>query len=290
MIITFIRKSDGEKFIFGKGLTGFSLSPTTPILEEAPIETASYNYAQMDGGYAVNQIRRPREFNVDGILLPAENQNMWQERQRALKFFRIREFYKAIFEANDGYSFMLNSVILTDGADITKWRCEGVASFKLSFIALDPNAYLYSPSSEYSSSVAVHRLAATKGGRIWGNSLAIWEEGLKRWNGSGTSIINVAVDTVLPVNPVIRIHGAATNPKIINLTTNTSITYNGSIGVGKILEINCYEQTATIDGSNVVSNMSGEWIEIISGINRFQFTITSGTTNEAILLWNEVVG
>ena len=290
MIITFIRKSDGEKFVFDKGLTGFSLNPEGSVLEEAPIETASYNYAQMDGGYAVNQVRRPREFNVDGILLPAEDQNMWEERQRALKFFRIREFYQAVFEANDGYTFMLDSVVLTDGADITKWRCEGVASFRLGFIALDPNAYSYSPEGEYSSSVKVHRSTATKGGRIWENSLAVWEDGLKRWTGSGTSIVTVDVDTVLPVNPVIRIQGTATNPQIVNLTTNTSITYNGTVGAGKTLEIDCYKQTATLDGANVVSNVSGDWLEIVSGLNRFQFTTAGGTTDEATLLWNEVVG
>ena len=290
MIITFIRKSDNEKFVFGKGLTGFSLNPEGSVLEEAPIETASYNYAQMDGGYAVNQVRRPREFNVDGILLPAEDQNMWEERQRALKFFRIREFYQAVFEANDGYTFMLDSVVLTDGADITKWRCEGVASFRLGFIALDPNAYSYNPEGEYSSSVKVHRSTATKGGRVWENSLAVWEDGLKRWTGSGTSIVTVDVDTVLPVNPVIRIQGTATNPQIVNLTTNTSITYNGAVGAGKTLEIDCYKQTATLDGANVVANVSGDWLEIVQGLNRFQFTMTGGTTTEATLLWNEVVG
>ena len=79
MKITFIRKSDSAEFEFSRGLNGFALKPEMSVLNNAPIETASYNYAQIDGGYAVNQVRRPREFTVDGILLPATNQNMWQE-------------------------------------------------------------------------------------------------------------------------------------------------------------------------------------------------------------------
>lgn len=289
MIITFTRRSDGKKFEFGRGLSGFALNPEMSILPNAPIETASYNYAQIDGGYAVNQVRRPREFTVDGTLLPAEGENMWQERQEALNFFRIREFYEAVFEANDGYTFMLENVILSDGADITSWRCEGVASFTLGFIALDPNIYTYSPDG-YSSQVRVNRSTATKGGRVWEQSLAVWESGLKRWTGSGTSIVTVDVDTILPVNPVIELTGLATNPRIVNLTTNTAITYNGTVGEGKTLIIDCYAQTATLDGANVVENIEGDWLEIVSGINRFQFTIGAGNTDHVDLKWNEVIG
>lgn len=289
MIITFKRKSDGQEFEFGRGLNGFALNPDKGFLENAPIETASYNYAQLDGGYAVNQVRRPREFNVEGTLLPAEGENMWLERQKALSFFRIRDFYQAIFEANDGYTFMLDNVVLTDGADITSWRCEGVASFTLGFIALDPNVYSYSEEG-YSSEVTVRRSTTTAGGRVWKESLAEWVSGQKTWIGSGTSIVTVNVDTILPINPVIEITGLATNPTIVNLTTNTSITYNGTIGAGKTLIIDCYAQTATLDGANVADNIEGDWLEIVAGQNRFQFTIGSGTTDQAVLKWNEVIG
>lgn len=292
MIIRFIRKSDNQEFEFGRGPSGFTLNPDSSVLENAPIETASYNYAQLDGGYAVNQVRRPREFTVQALVLPDYNdtRSMWTMRQDALNFFRIREFYKAIFIANDGYSFMLDNVVLTDGADITKWRCEGVADINIGFIALDPNAYLYEEGGDYSSSVTVHRSTVTKGGREWDNSLAVWQAGIKTWTGSGTSIVTVNVDTILPVNPVITLSGLATNPTITNITTNTSITYNGTVGAGKTLKIDCYNQTATIDGANVVGNIDGDWLEIVSGINRFQFTVGSGTTETATLSWNEVIG
>lgn len=289
MIITFKRKSDDATFEFGRGLDGFALNPELSILDSAPIETASYNYAQLDGGYAVNQVRRPRPFNIDGTLLPAINQNMWQERQRALAFFRIREFYQAIFEANDGYTFMLDNIILTDGADITAWRCEGVASFTLGFLALDPNAYAYSDSG-YGSEVIVNRSTTVAGGRVWENSLAMWDQGKKRWTGSGSSIVTVNVSTVLPVNPVIVIEGLATNITVTNLSTNTSITYTGTVDTGQTLVIDCYNQTAKLDGANVVSNISGDWIQIVNGVNRFQLSIGSGTTDHAVLKWNEVVG
>lgn len=289
MKITFVRKSDSAEFEFGRGLNGFALNPEMSVLNNAPIETASYNYAQIDGGYAVNQVRRPREFTIEGILLPATNQNMWQERQRALAFFRIREFYQAIFEANDGYTFMLDNIILTDGADITAWRCEGVANFTLGFVALDPNAYSYSPDG-YSSEVTVNRSTTVAGGRVWTTSLATWKNGKKLWTGSGSSIVTVNVSTVLPVNPVIVVEGLATNITITNLSTNTSITYTGTVDANQTLVIDCYNQTAKLNGANVVSNISGDWIQIVNGVNRFQLSIGSGTTDHAVLKWNEVVG
>ena len=95
---------------------------------------------------------------------------------------------------------------------------------------------------------------------------------------------------MLPVNPVIVVEGLATNITITNLSTNTSITYTGTVDENQTLVIDCYNQTAKLNGANVVSNISGDWIQIVNGVNRFQLSIGSGTTDHAVLKWNEVVG
>lgn len=296
MKVTFIRDSDNERFVFTDQPIGYSLDRDITILDHAPIETASYNYASADGGYAVNQVRRPREIEINGWLLPeiGTSQNIASMRAEALRYFLIRETYHVVYENRWGEQFVAQQVVITDGAHIEIKPSEKHATFLMNMLALDPNLYAYAEDAEgrptYTSSVVVPKSEVTDGGRVWENALAVWEDGLKTWTTSGTGVVTVDVATIVPVSPVIELSGLAVEPEIINLTTNTSIKFNGTVDAGKTLVIDCYNKTAKLDGANVVDQIEGDWLQIVNGQNKFEFTMTSGDATEATLKWNEVIG
>ena len=77
--------------------------------------------------------------------------------------------------------------------------------------------------------------------------------------------------------------------RILDITTNSRIKFNGTVAEGQKLVLDCQNQTAKLGGANVVGSIEGDWLEIKPGINRFVFTAT-GTSDKAKLEWADVVG
>lgn len=111
-----------------------------------------------------------------------------------------------------------------------------------------------------------------------------WEE------GGGGGIVSVMVDSIDNVYPLITITGPATDPAIENLTTGTSMTYTGTVGVGQELVIDTMAQTAKLNGTNVLSNLYGDFIYLAPGYNRIAFTTANSDAPASLAQFNEVVG
>lgn len=114
---------------------------------------------------------------------------------------------------------------------------------------------------------------------------AVWEKG-----SGGSSTNTIAVDSLDKVAPIWKVSGPITNPTLENITTNTSITFAGSLAAGQTLTINSNNMTADVDGTNVLSLISGNWLELSPGTNRLVFSASAAEVEGSKLEWQEIVG
>lgn len=122
------------------------------------------------------------------------------------------------------------------------------------------------------------------GGVVWDNYGAEWEEG----TGGGPTMVNV--DSIDNVYPVLTLTGPAVNPQISVLTTNTTLSYSGTVTASQELKIDMFNKTATLNGASVVGNVSGDWVYLKPGVNRITYTTNNADAPDSTLWWQEIVG
>lgn len=113
---------------------------------------------------------------------------------------------------------------------------------------------------------------------------AEWEEG----GTKGATIVNV--DAIDNTYPVWQLTGPATNPTLSVLTTNTALTYNGTITASQTLVIDMFNKTATLNGTSVIGNISGDFVYMAPGTNRLAYTASNTDAPDSTIYWQEVVG
>lgn len=111
----------------------------------------------------------------------------------------------------------------------------------------------------------------------------VWEAG---GTGGTTTVVN---DSIGSVNPIWKVYGPTINPVLENVTTGEQIEYIGTISDGQTLTIDMGEQTASLDGLNVISNVIGDYISLASGANTLVYSVT-GEAGASELGWSEIVG
>lgn len=111
----------------------------------------------------------------------------------------------------------------------------------------------------------------------------VWEDG---GTGGPTTIINNSIDSVYPVW---TITGPTLNPILENTTTGEQIEFVGMVGEGQTLVIDMGEQTAMLDGLNVLSSLVGEFISLAPGKNILLYS-ASGDAGPSEIGWSEIVG
>ena len=111
----------------------------------------------------------------------------------------------------------------------------------------------------------------------------VWEAG---GSGGPTTVMNNSIDNV---SPIWTIYGPTQNPQLENTTTGETIEYVGVIADGQTLVVDMGEQTASLDGLNVISNLVGDFIQLAPGANRLIYTVT-GDAGASQIGWSEIVG
>lgn len=132
--------------------------------------------------------------------------------------------------------------------------------------------------------LAVEVEASGGGGVEWDNYGAVWEEG----TGGGPTMIDV--DSIDNVYPVWTVTGPAVNPQISVLTTNTTLSYSGTVTASQELKIDMFNKTATLNGASVVGNVSGDWVYLKPGVNRITYTTNNADAPDSTIWWQEIVG
>lgn len=121
------------------------------------------------------------------------------------------------------------------------------------------------------------------GGAVFDENGAVWEEG-----GGGTT--TVMVDSVSNIFPTWIVKGPTKNPILTNTTTGTSIKYNGNITKSQTLVVDMMNQTAKLNGTSVIGNISGDWLEFAPGNNTVSYTADNANAPNSTIEWQEVVG
>lgn len=113
---------------------------------------------------------------------------------------------------------------------------------------------------------------------------AVWESG----SGQNENLITVnSIDTVYPTLTII---GVANNIVIENSRTGDTLEYVGTVASGQTLVIDMQNQTAKLNGVNVLGNITGDWLRLQPGQNRVIYDANTDDTSEATLEWQEIVG
>lgn len=126
-----------------------------------------------------------------------------------------------------------------------------------------------------------------------GASATSWENpylGQKWEAGGGGGIVTIDVDSIDIVYPVITIKGPANSPTIEDITTNTRLSFDGNVAASQTLIIDTRSQTAKLNGTSVISSISGGWLMLAPGINQLSYLATNDTAPDATIEWSEVVG
>lgn len=112
----------------------------------------------------------------------------------------------------------------------------------------------------------------------------VWEEG-----GSGGPT-TVEINSITNVYPIWKVKGPAVNPELSVITTNTTLKYEGSVGANQTLVIDMMNKTAKINGTSVIGNVTGDWVNFTPGINRVVYITDNADTPPSLIEWQEVVG
>lgn len=111
-----------------------------------------------------------------------------------------------------------------------------------------------------------------------------WEAG----TSGGATVVDV--ETIENVYPVWELQGPATNPTLTILSTNTSVTYTGTVSATQKLVVDMFNKTATLNGASVIGNISGDWVYLQSGNNRISYTASNSNAPDSKIYWQEIVG
>lgn len=112
----------------------------------------------------------------------------------------------------------------------------------------------------------------------------VWDEG-----GSGGPT-TVQIDSITNVYPIWTVKGPAVNPELSVITTNTTLKYEGSVGANQTLVIDMMNKTAKLNGTSVIGNVTGDWVNFVPGINRVVYITDNADTPPSLIEWQEVVG
>lgn len=133
------------------------------------------------------------------------------------------------------------------------------------------------------ATLAVEVQAESGGGVVWDDDGAEWENGKAPYSV-------ISIDSIDNVYPVVRISGRTVNPILTDVSTGTIFQYNGTITDSQVLVIDMMNKTATLNGTSVIGNVTGDWLYLAPGANRITYTADNATAPNATLEWQEIVG
>lgn len=294
------RVSDGETIVFGE--YPFLFSQGMKFFQSVPLRETVLEYSGFDGGEVVSQFKGLRPLEVDGIIEAKQRDEYWAARTALSEFFTTAQdgsptIYKAIFIKADGTMFAAQNCWLSAN-DFTATSLYEHRDARYNFVLKfgDPYFYEYSEDSEgdeiTANSIDLPLSTANAGGAIFDSVGLVFDAvGATFELGSG-GVQTIFANTVRNVYPIWTVHGEAVNPSLTSNSTGGTLTYTGTLNDGDELIIDNHNQTAKLNGSNVIGNVSGDWIYLVPGQNQVGYNASSvtGDGEMSTLEWNGVIG
>lgn len=292
-ILALFIRDDGERLLLGDGMYDFKRGQQH--FDGNNYENDTVDVQGTDGTLLAGQVRRAADQTFEGYIGDAtvSKQTIEEYRRDFFMFFRKNYLYTVVYVFPDGTAIQRRRGFISKAPEVKElWQIHPEYSVSLNFE--DVNYYSYAENDQgqeiYEKSVDIPLATASKGGLIWDEVGVVWDSIGATWEeGSGGTNI-VTVDSVDQVYPVLTITGLTVNPVIENTTTGTILVYGGTVADSQTLKIDMSAQTATLNGTNVIKNISGDWLAFAPGNNTVSYTASNNDAPNATIEWNEVVG
>lgn len=293
-ILALFIRDDGERFLLGDGAYDFKedqLHFVGNIFNNDVVEVQGN-----DGLLLAGQVRRPSDQSFDGYIGDATvgKSDIESYRRDFFAFFRKNFYYTVVYIFQDGTAIQRKRGFITEAPEV-KELFQYFPEYHISLNFEDTNYYDYQEDSDgqeiYSKTVNIYPASApVRGGLIWDNTGAVWDNVGATWEQGGGGTSTVLVESIDNVYPIWVIQGPAVNPEIENVNTGTIFAYTGSINASQTLTVDTLSKTASLNGVNVINNLSGNWLYLEPGNNRIVYTTDNVGALPCTLKWQEVVG
>lgn len=293
-ILALFIRDDGERLVLGDGAYDFKDSQQHFVANEIVNDTVDVQ--GNDGILLAGQVRRAATQAFDGYVGDATTLKTETEtlRRQFIAFFAKNHFYRVVYILPDGSAVQRQRGFLVEAPEVKElWQLSPEYHVALNFE--DVNYYSYSENNQgeeiFANSVALSLSDAEGGGLVWDEVGIVFDEIGAVWEaGTGGGLNMVTTDGIQEAYPIWVVKGPISNPTLENVTTNTTITYNGALTASQTLVVNMEAQTATLNGTNVVGALSGNWLTLAPGVNRISFVGANNVAQTSTLEWQEIVG
>lgn len=294
-ILALFIRDDGERFLLGDGAYVFKdkqqhFSANSYVNDVVEVQGN-------DGIFLAGQVRRPTTQSFDGYIADASVGKTDTEtyRREFLTFFRKNYYYTVVYIFPDGSAIQRRKGFIVDAPE-AKELYQFYPEYHVALNFEEVDYYSYSEDEDgnetYTKSARILlNTGAVGGGLVWDEYGATWDSLGAIWEeNSGGGPTTITVDSIDRVYPIWEVTGPVTDPVIEVTTTGTALTYTGTITASQTLIIDMFNKTAKLNGTSVVSNVSGDWVYLTPGDNQVNFTVTSADVNYGTMYWQEVVG
>lgn len=293
-ILALFIRDDGERFLLGDGAYDFKedqMHFIGNIFNNDIVEVQGN-----DGLLLAGQVRRPSSQSFDGYIGDATvaKSDIETYRRDFFAFFRKNYYYTVVYIFQDGTAIQRKRGFIVDAPEV-KELFQLFPEYHIALNFEDTNYYDYQENSEgqeiYSKTVNVYPATGpTRGGLIWDSVGVVWDNIGATWEEGGGGTSTVLVESIDNVYPIWEINGPAVNPEIENVETGIIFKYTGSINASQTLTVDTLAKTASLNGVNVLNNLSGSWLYLEPGNNRIVYTTENAGALPSTLKWQEVVG
>ena len=295
-ILALFIRDDGERFLLGSGAYCF---------KEEMLHFSANTFANdiveiqgNDGVFLAGQVRRPAPQSFDGFIGDAtvSKDNIENYRRNFFAFFRKNHYYTVVYVFKNGTAIQRQRGFIVDAPQVQE-MFQLFPEYHVALSFEDVNYYTYSEDLNgdeiYGKSATIpFSGVATLGGGLkwdgvgvmWGSKGAIWEP------ATGGGPTTISINSIDNVYPVWEVKGPAQTPKLIDITTNSSITYNGTVTSSQTLIIDMNKKTALLNGVSVIGNVSDGWVYFAPGNNRISYTASNNDAIASKVSWQEIVG
>lgn len=294
-ILTLFIRDDGERFLLGSGAYEFKDSQLhfTANKYQNDIVEVQGN----DGMLLAGQVRRSSTQDFDGYIgdNTVSRNDIEQYRRNFLSFFRKNYYYTVVYIFHDGTAIQRRQGFIV-GAPEVKELYQFFPEYHVGLNFEDVNYYSYLEDSNgdeiYKQNAVVPITAgAQDGGLIWDAVGVEWDAIGGEWEDTTSSpATSLTINSIDNVYPVFEIIGPANNPQLTNITTVTSIKYNGNVASGQKLVIDMFNKTAFLNGTSVIKDLTGDWVYFKPGVNSVVYTATNNDAQAGTIYWQEIVG
>lgn len=292
-ILALFIRDDGQRFLLGTGAYEFK---EDQLHFAANTMTNDVVEIQGNDGYMLaGQVRRPTTQVFDGYIGDASVNRPEVETYRRdfFAFFLKNHFYTVVYIFPNGSAIQRRRGFIVDCGEV-KELYQIFPEYHIGMNFEDVNYYKYSEDSDgheiYGKSATVGLSLDGYGGLIWDEYGVVWDSYGAEWEEGGGGVTTVSVDSIENVYPVWKVVGPTNNPTLENITTGTTISYSGNVAVGQTLVVDMLNETAKLNGTSVIGNISGKWLEFAPGNNRVSYTATNSTAPSSTIEWQEIVG